>query len=290
MNTVTQTPATVNPYPRLLSQVPAAIQAEVKTLLIKGTTYQPAYGPLRPNDLTGRAANGHILQVNWNEAKQQGGVGCLTCTRAYEAEKGHSAGSAGKLIDNCPACYAAKIEMIARRAYRYDGPLFETAPLPASVDRGSLLDWVDDKPAAQPAPSPAAQIAADLTAEYPNLASRINKALELVEAGVVEFPQYDTRHFISNGNSIMRECDCPDATHRPYVTAFGAGCKHCLAQEIRHRLDRQFNAVKVRKIEEYVEKSRQQAQANAAAYEFALRPDALNRAKDNRRVFYEGRR
>lgn len=142
-----------------------------------------------------------------------------------------------------------------------------------------------------PAPlSPAAHIAAELRGEYPPLAGRIEKALALVEAGVTEFPQYDTRHFVSNGNSIMRQCDCPDATHRPHSTAFGAGCKHCLTQEIKYRLDREANAVKVRKIEEYIEKSRAQANANAGAYAAALRPDPLNAMKDNRRVYLGGRR
>jgi len=138
--------------------------------------------------------------------------------------------------------------------------------------------------------SAAAQIAADLRSEYPSLAGRIEKALALVEAGAVQFPQYGTRYFISNGNSVMRQCDCPDATHRPHLTAFGAGCKHCLAQEIKYRLDREAKAVTVRKLTDLIERDRARLRANAAAYQCAGQPDPLNRQKDNRRIFYGDRR
>lgn len=272
MNTLTQTAPTVNPYPRLLAQVPQALQAEVKTLLTKGVTYKPTYGPLRPNDLTGRAANGHILQVTWDEKAQHGGVGCITCTKAYEADNGYIPGSVARLVDNCPACYAAKIELIATRVYKYDGPLFEVEPTPAPI-----------------AASPAAQIAAVLKTEYPHLAGRIDKALAMVEFGVTE-SKYNTSYHLANGGKPNRSCDCPDATHRNHRTDFGQACKHTIAAQIRYLLEQEFNAMRNRKLADIAARSRARLQASAAAYEFAGKPDALNRAKDNRRIFYEGRR
>lgn len=271
--TLTQTTPKVNPCPRLLSQVPAAIQDEVKSLLTKGTTYQPAYGPLRPNDLVGQAANGHMLQVNWSAATQTGSIGCLTCTREYEQSKGYTPGSVAKLVDNCPACYAAKIEMIARRVYRYDGPLFEretALPAPAVI-------------------SPAAAIAAALKVEYPALSSRIDKALELVEANITT-SQYETTVELANGGKPNRTCTCPDATYRNHRAEFGQACKHTIAAQIRYLLEQERRAVAARKLSDIIERDRARLQTNAAAYEFAGQPDALNRQKDNRRVYMGDKR
>lgn len=165
----------------------------------------------------------------------------------------------------------------------------------------------------EPAPvgmTPAQEIAAAMKAEYPHLDSRIDSALALVEAGTIEFPQYQTSHTIGNGGKPNRDCNCPDAMHRGFRAEWGIACKHTIAQEIAYRVEREFNQVVQREIIDTLEwrqhraeqlqriqeagraeYERQLAEDKAkidARYAAALAPDWLNRRKDWRRMDVQG--
>lgn len=83
--------------------------------------------------------------------------------------------------------------------------------------------------------------AADLAAEYAALGTpftdRLARAVDLVKAGTVEFPKYDTR-WEPFGFYGLRLCGCPDAQHRNVsADRIGVCCKHTLAQLIQARID-----------------------------------------------------
>lgn len=127
-----------------------------------------------------------------------------------------------------------------------------------------------------PASSLAAQHAAILTTEYPALATRIAAGLALAEAGVVEFPQYETAYDPAtiNGN---RSCGCPDSVNRNPRARWGAACKHAIAQEIAHRVENERRATAYRKLTDRIEGDRARRLATQAGYDAALKPDRINR-------------
>lgn len=123
--------------------------------------------------------------------------------------------------------------------------------------------------------SPAAQVAEVLTAEYPEHASRIARALELVEAGSLE-NQYNTR-WDPAGFWGCYECDCPDSLHRQPRSKYGAACKHAFALLIARLVEGERQAAAYRKLADRIERDRARIAATKAGYEAALRPDDINR-------------
>lgn len=108
---------------------------------------------------------------------------------------------------------------------------------------------------------PADEIAADLIAELgSDLGGRVQRAVELVKAGQVDFPKYGTS-YTPTGFHGYRSCGCPDATHRPQFTNFGLGCKHTLAQEIAHRIEATTERVAYQKHNDTVDLWRERGKA-----------------------------
>lgn len=104
--------------------------------------------------------------------------------------------------------------------------------------------------------SPEQQIAAELKALHPELSSRIDRALALVEAGTIEFPHYQTGAILTT-NPPTRRCSCPDAKFRaPQLASIGHTCKHCLAQLIYETARQQAATVAGRKFADKWEMAR----------------------------------
>lgn len=106
--------------------------------------------------------------------------------------------------------------------------------------------------------SPAEEIAEELKHRYGEMGGRIDRALELVKQGVVEFPKYETA-----GNDAQcpprRECKCPDAQHRaPRLDDVGCACKHGLAQHIAWLVEKQADQVGYRKLIDRIEMRRRE--------------------------------
>lgn len=136
----------------------------------------------------------------------------------------------------------------------------------------------------EPAPklSDAAKIGAELIRQHGQLGGRIQRAVELVEAGKTEFPHYNTRVDPATGIS---QCDCPDrgstwidsGNRLGILTMFnGRGCKHCLAQHIAYRLRHEAEATAYRKHFDRVEMRRARETALPASVDSGSILDMLD--------------
>lgn len=97
--------------------------------------------------------------------------------------------------------------------------------------------------------------AAELIAEHGDLDGRIQRGLELAEAGTVEFPHYKTRFNDAGG---FYECRCPD--QRATNDRLGRLCKHTIAQRLTYNVKHEAEAVANRRLIDMVErKERDQA-------------------------------
>jgi len=141
----------------------------------------------------------------------------------------------------------------------------------ASGDLAEVTEQVDQvvaqaDPLPQPLP-PADQVAADLKAQHPELAERVDRALELVKAGIIEFDHYQTGALMTT-NPPTRRCSCPDAEFRaPQVMGIGMCCKHCLAQLIAERVEQEAERVAYRHMIDKIEMGRARSQAQQPAEE-----------------------
>lgn len=128
----------------------------------------------------------------------------------------------------------------------------------------------DTEEATEIAPvSPAKSVAQSLIAEYPALAPRIVKALQLVEALDFNPAQYNTR-WDNAGRFGCWSCDCPDAQHRNPRTRYGVACKHALAGTIQQIVKQEAQAVTMREVASKAEARR------AAAIPFMGEPGTID--------------
>lgn len=148
------------------------------------------------------------------------------------------------------------------------------AALPASVDQTDRLeDWLgyDDQPEPEPAPlSPAAEVGLELKRQFPYLVARIDRAVALVEQGVVEFPHYQTTVDEATGVS---SCNCKD--HAPHVSSGnqigiltflnGKACKHAIARNIHYQLKHQQESAAYRRLIDKLERENQRSERNHEA-------------------------
>jgi hypothetical protein len=125
--------------------------------------------------------------------------------------------------------------------------------------------------------SPAARVAADIAAEFEtDFGGRLARALELVEAGQVEFDHYQTG---VQYETMRRLCECPDARHRDIqVEGIGVICKHTLAQLIAYRLGNEQAGAATRKLIDRQELRRLKARDEEARHERAVQQAELYRA------------
>ena len=256
----TQTPA--NLLEQLLASAAARFQvsrADLEHYLAGEIRFTKCFnGLINSYDVS---AGGHVVQLTPGQA-----VGCLTCTRERERELGYTPGSIAALV-MCPAAAAAATRYTINRCWSKYGEAFEA--------------WRqgEQAPEAGALPQPislAAQHAQLLAGEYPEHAERIARALALVEAGTVEFPQYNTRYSPETFYGL-RECDCPDVQNRDPRAKFGSACKHCFAQEIAARIERERKATAYRRLSDKLDADRARRLAAQGSYDAALKPDRINR-------------
>ncbi|GIK36584.1 MAG: hypothetical protein BroJett011_04170 [Chloroflexota bacterium] len=158
------------------------------------------------------------------------------------------------------------------------------AEITAAV-KGRLAELAEaeaEEPLPIPASSPAL-VAAWLKDEYPALAGRIDRALELVELGTLDLDKYGTA-WDNAGYYGTWSCDCPDAVNRgeSLRTRWGAGCKHALAGLIVQLVEGERKQVAYRKLADKIERDRARLARTQAGYEAALRPGGggpLNRPR-----------
>jgi hypothetical protein len=142
----------------------------------------------------------------------------------------------------------------------------------ADTPRWYLEDYTGKEIAAEiaallapPAPtSPIRQAADDLLALVARqriaassrkmLASRLEKAVELAEAGETDFAEYGTER-TDHGYYGNRHCNCPDATYRHlHVSPVGLCCKHTLAQYLAEQVQAEANRVADRVLIDQIER------------------------------------
>jgi len=97
-----------------------------------------------------------------------------------------------------------------------------------------------------------------------DFAKRIANAVELVRAGQVEFPRYNT-DFQFHGLYGRRTCQCKDAQYRGLSAKFGTACKHTLAMEIARRVEVEHDAVAVRRLIDKTERATRRVEVKAEA-------------------------
>jgi hypothetical protein len=256
----TQTPA--NLFGQLLASASARFQvarADLETYLRGEIRFTKCFnGLINSYDVS---AAGHVIQLTPGQS-----AGCLTCTREKEQQLGHVPGSIAALV-MCPAAAAAATRYTINRCWSKYGEAFE------AWRRG------EQAPEAEALPQPislAAQHAQLLAGEYPEHAERIARALALVEAGTLEFPEYGTAFdpatFYGNWT-----CDCPDSVNRKPVAKFGRSCKHAIAGEIARRVKAEEKAIAYRKLTDRLEADRARRLATQGSYDAALKPDRINR-------------
>jgi hypothetical protein len=154
---------------------------------------------------------------------------------------------------------------------------FSVAEITAAVhDRLADLAAEAD-PLPPPPPSSFRQIADWLKVEYPALADRIDRALELVETGRLDLDKYGTE-WDNAGYFGTWRCDCPDALHRGegLQTNWGSGCKHALGGLIIQLAEGERKTTAYRRLADKIERDRERVRATQSAYDQALRPDAGN--------------
>lgn len=158
-------------------------------------------------------------------------------------------------------------------------PLIVESHTGRQADEAETREWLADVAElfslALPAPAPAAELpeptpptpdpveaaAADLLAEYANhprraeLVKRVAAAVELVQAGRVDFPEHETSQSL-HGLHGRRHCLCGDARFRALTAKFGTACKHTLAQELAQRIEREAEQVASRHLVDTVERRR----------------------------------
>lgn len=137
--------------------------------------------------------------------------------------------------------------------------IIQTAPTQALV-------IAEEEPAIKPV-SPATDVALSLKAEYPELAKRIDAALEAVEAGLQ--PSYKTE-WDNAGRYGTWSCDCPDAKNRNPRTRFGVACKHALAGVIRQQVEQREADTRNREVEKQQDRRQRDSLSVSLARETAL--------------------
>lgn len=240
MQTIPQINPLVNPLVKLLTDAAAkfgvdlaALEANLRTEII----FRNAYGPINASTLLATVA-GHEIQLQVGR-----GAGCLTCARQIETERGYAPGSVARL-PTCPAAAAAAVRWVINRNWSRYGADFETwltGPAEVAPAEADPAEVETIKPA-----SPAAEIADGLRAIYPELSSRIDKALAMVENG--QTSEYQTE-WDNAGKDGCWSCDCPDAIYRNHRAHFGVACYHAIAGHIRQELDRRAAAIRSREVE-----------------------------------------
>lgn len=273
MNTVAQDPR----ISKLLDQITTRgyDRAAVEQCLSSGVLIRYQYPDQRGNShydvSVGRPDRPCQLQMTIGPDGRK--VGCVTCTR--EQTNGRYA---PVLVQDCPAVGAAMV------AYALTGGTISRAGNFVSLESETSETQNPEPGTKNSELTNADAIAADIIAEYGHdFGGRIERALELVKAGETEFPHYNTS-YAPIGFYGLRVCFCKDAQHRAPRANWGVACKHCLAQEIKHRLDSEAEATAYRKHTDRFERYRsdgltvaeQRAQARASLGG-ALRPDPINR-------------
>jgi len=129
----------------------------------------------------------------------------------------------------------------------------------------------------QPKPlSSAAEIAQFLTGEFPELATRIAAALELVEAGKLDLAKYQTE-WDNAGFYGCWSCSCPDAHYHSPRTRYGISCKHSLGGLIQQWVSQEKRLTAYRRLEDKLDADRARRLATQGSYDAALKPDRINR-------------
>ena len=166
----------------------------------------------------------HLVKLG----KWEGGfsAGCSSCSKV------HKSGYTPHLDSDCPAIAIAIAAFMVAEKQR--------------ITRVGTYIILEESPITPP--SPIEEAAADIVAEHDgdDFDGRLGRAVELVEAGEIDFPDYQTT-YDGGGFHGFRSCNCPDATYRPRYANFGGACKHTIAQEILARMEATMEAVAYRK-------------------------------------------
>jgi hypothetical protein len=271
-STLAQTFPQVNPLTQLITDAATRYgfaPAEIEARLSGEITFSKQFP--WTNTYTAYVSE-HTVQVTPGE-----GVGCVTCAQQRSLRL-YGRSDVTSRLPVCAAAAAAAVRWVVRENAAVYGQAFE--------------EWrrAGEAGEAEPLPRPISSVeeaAQSIIDQQPELTSRVEKALELIEQGVTEFPQYKTSLALGNGGRPNWTCECPDATHCNLRSDFGVACKHTIVGQILWLVERDRAAVTNRRIADMIERDRAKLQSTAAAYDAALRPDSLNRS-DRRRVHLEG--
>lgn len=137
-----------------------------------------------------------------------------------------------------------------------------------TADVKQVQDWLYEagelleEPKADLTPThPADLIGEEIKTAHPKLASRVDKALELIKSGERVRNEYNLRYY-PHGKGLWA-CDCPDSQFRSPRAEWGTACYHGIAGEIKRRLVMEHEQVAHRRLADKTERRRQSAPATA---------------------------
>jgi hypothetical protein len=261
MTILTQSSTPVNPIESLLDQIGARgfDRAAVRQCLLDGVSIRPLYYDAQGNgNFEATVIRRDLLRscdVQLTIGPSEKSVGCVSCARDKAGPLHYFA----RLDTTCPAVGATMLKVIISRNYAAEFEAWQRAGWDAErifAKTGPGRFEVRDP---LPAPlSPAAMVAAGLSAEYPEHAKRIAAALELVESDRLDLAKYETT-WDNAGFLGCWSCTCPDARHRGDAlrTRWGIFCKHAIGGLIEQLVQKEAWRIATQKLASDLERSRQ---------------------------------